>query len=149
LLIGLLCSSLTSSIKAPAGLRLGLGAPLALLTFSLGLFYLTRPVVIETVQVNPIVPSSESIAAGQALFSASCAPCHGIEGKGDGPVGLTLNPRPADLRQHAIPGIHTDAQLFEWITNGFPGSRMPAFRSALSDTDRWNLVNFIRTLAPK
>jgi copper transport protein len=149
LLIGLLCSSLTSSIKAPAGLRLGLGAPLALLAFSLGLFYLTRPVVIETVQVNPIAPSSESIAAGQALFSASCAPCHGIEGKGDGPVGLTLNPRPADLRQHAIPGIHTDAQLFEWITNGFPGSRMPAFKNALSDTDRWNLVNFIRTLAPK
>jgi len=148
-MIGLLCSSLTSSIKAPSGLRLGLGAPLALLTFSLGLFYLMQPVVVETAQVNPIAPNSESIAAGQVLFSASCAPCHGITGKGDGPVGLTLNPRPADLRQHAIPGIHTDAQLFEWITNGFPGSRMPAFKTALSDTDRWNLVNFIRTLAPK
>ena len=149
LLIGLLCSSLTSSIRAPAGLRLGLGAPLALLTFSLGLFYLTRPAVIETARVNPIAPNSESIAAGQALFSASCAACHGADGKGDGPVGLTLNPRPADLRQHAIPGIHTDAQLFEWITNGFPGSRMPAFKNTLSDTERWNLVNFIRTLAPK
>ena len=90
LLIGLLCSSLTSSIKAPPGLRLGVGAPLALLTFSLGLFYLTRPAVIETVQVNPIAPNSESIAAGQLLFSASCVPCHGVEGKGDGPVGLTL-----------------------------------------------------------
>jgi hypothetical protein len=64
-------------------------------------------------------------------------------------VGVTLNPRPADLTQHAIPGIHTDAQLFEWITNGFPGSRMPAFKSALSDTERWHLVNFIRSLAPK
>ena len=79
----------------------------------------------------------------------SCAPCHGTGGKGDGPAGLALNPRPADLTQHAIPGVHTDAQLFEWITNGFPGSRMPAFKAALSDTDRWNLVNFIRTLAPK
>ena len=149
LITGLICSSLTSYIKAPAGLRLGLGVPLALLAFSLGLFYLTQPVVIETARVNPIPPSSESVAAGQVLFSSSCAPCHGVEGKGDGPVGLTLNPRPADLRQHAIPGIHTDAQLFEWITNGFPGSRMPAFKNALSDTDRWNLVNFIRTLAPK
>ena len=46
-------------------------------------------------------------------------------------------------------GVHADAQLFEWITNGFPGSRMPAFKTALSDTDRWHLVNFIRTLAPK
>jgi mono/diheme cytochrome c family protein len=51
--------------------------------------------------------------------------------------------------QHAIPGVHTDAQLYEWITNGFPGTRMPAFKSTLSDTDRWHLVNFIRTLAPK
>nr|MDQ3005632.1 copper resistance protein CopC [Chloroflexota bacterium] len=135
MLIGLLCSSLTSSIKAPPVLRLGLGVPLALLTFGLGLFYLTRPVVIETVRVNPIASNSESIAAGQALFSATCAACHGAEGKGDGPVGLTLNPRPADLRQHAIPGIHTDAQLFEWITNGFPGSRMPAFKNTLSDTE--------------
>jgi mono/diheme cytochrome c family protein len=75
--------------------------------------------------------------------------CHGLTGLGDGPAGLTLNPRPADLRQHAIPGVHTDAQLFEWITNGFPGSQMPAFRNTLSDTDRWHLVNFIRTLAPK
>jgi mono/diheme cytochrome c family protein len=83
------------------------------------------------------------------LFTVHCVPCHGASGKGDGPLGLVLNPRPADLTLHAIPGVHTDAQLFEWITNGFPGSRMPAFKSMLSDTDRWNLVNFIRTLAPK
>jgi hypothetical protein len=50
---------------------------------------------------------------------------------------------------HAVPGVHPDAQLFEWISDGFPGSRMPAFRASLSDTDRWHLVNFIRTLAPK
>jgi mono/diheme cytochrome c family protein len=62
---------------------------------------------------------------------------------------LTLNPRPADLTVYAIPGVHPDAQLYEWITNGFPGTRMPAFKSTLSDTDRWNLVNFIRTLAKK
>jgi mono/diheme cytochrome c family protein len=83
------------------------------------------------------------------LFLSNCAPCHGPAGKGDGPVGITLNPRPADLTQHAIPGVHTDAQLFEWITNGFPGSTMPAFISTLSDTERWHLVNFIRSLAPK
>jgi hypothetical protein len=57
--------------------------------------------------------------------------------------------RPADLSQHAVPGVHTDLQLFEWIGDGFPGSRMPAFKSSLSEKDRWNLVNFIRTLAPK
>jgi copper transport protein len=147
--IGLLCALLTASVKAGRVLRLGVGVPLTLLMVGLGAFYLLQPVSIESVQVNPIPPNSDSVAAGQALFTSNCVACHGESGKGDGPVGLTLNPRPADLRQHAIPGVHTDAQLFEWITNGFPGSRMPAFKATLSDTDRWNLVNFIRTLAPK
>ena len=147
--IGLLCALLAGSVKAGPVLRLGAGALLTVLMIGLGLFYLSQPAAIESVQVNPIPPNSELVAAGQTLFTSNCVPCHGESGKGDGPVGLTLNPRPADLRQHAIPGVHTDAQLFEWITNGFPGSRMPAFKSTLSDTDRWNLVNFIRTLAPK
>jgi mono/diheme cytochrome c family protein len=65
-------------------------------------------------------------------------------------VGLTLNPRPADLSIHATPGVHTDGQLYLWITNGFPGSPvMPAFKDSLDNEERWHLVNFIRTLAPR
>jgi mono/diheme cytochrome c family protein len=46
--------------------------------------------------------------------------------------------------------VHTDGQIFDWITNGFPGSSaMPAFGQKLSDSQRWDLVNFIRTLASK
>lgn len=146
--IGILCGLLAAYLKVNSILRWGIGAPLTLLVLGLGIFYLVRPVSVVSV-ANPIPPNSESIARGQELYLTNCAACHGITGNGDGPVGLTLNPRPADLRQHAIPGVHADSQLFEWITNGFPGSRMPAFRSILSDTDRWNLVNFIRTLAPK
>jgi copper transport protein len=147
--ISLLAGLLTVFIKAPRGLRLGLGAPLPLVLLGMSVFYLTSPMPVETARVNPIPPNSESIARGQELYSTACAACHGETGKGDGPVGLTLNPRPADLTQHAIPGVHPDAQLFEWITNGFPGSQMPAYKSTLSDTDRWHLVNFIRTLAPE
>jgi mono/diheme cytochrome c family protein len=149
LFAGLVCALLTISTREIPALRFGAGVPLILMMIGLGTFSLTRPVSIENSQANPIPPNTESVNAGGALYVNTCAPCHGVSGKGDGPVGLTLNPRPADLTLHAIPGVHTDAQLYEWITNGFPGSRMPAFRSALSDTDRWNLVNFIRTLAPK
>ena len=97
-----------------------------------------------------VIFTKEQVAEGSKLFlEKGCIACHGISGRGDGPVGLTLNPRPADLTQHAIPGVHTDAQLFQFLTDGVPNSRMPSFKSKLSEIDRWNLVNFIRTLAPK
>ena len=149
LMIGLVCGLFAISSSVKPSLRLGIGAPVTLVIVSLGIFLLTRPIPVETLQINPIPPDSRSVAAGQNLYTTYCVPCHGVTGLGDGPVGLTLNPKPADLRQHAVPGVHTDAQLFEWITNGFPGSQMPPFKNTLSDTDRWNLVNFIRTLAPK
>jgi len=149
LFIGLLFALITISLKPYPILRFGLGFPLALIAVGIGLYYLTRPVIAELPQANPIPANQDSVAAGTHLFSVNCAPCHGAGGKGDGPLGVVLNPRPADLTLHAIPGVHTDAQLFEWITNGFPGSRMPPFKTRLSDTDRWHLVNFIRTLAPK
>ena len=149
LLIGLLFALITLSFKPNSVIRFGIGIPLTLLMISFGVYYLIRPPAIENEQANPIPPNSESITAGGSLYAVNCVPCHGVSGTGDGPIGLTMNPRPANLKQHAMPGAHPDAQLYEWITNGFPGTRMPAFKSTLSDTDRWNLVNFIRTLAPK
>ncbi len=148
LLLGLLLAMLSLMMRSYRSVRFGLGLPLAIVIVGLGAFSITRPIPVELPQSNPIPANQESVKAGENLYVVTCAPCHGLSGKGDGAVGLTLNPRPADLTQHAIPGVHTDAQLFEWITNGFPGSRMPAFKSSLSDTDRWNLVNFMRTLAP-
>jgi copper transport protein len=147
--IGLLTALITTTLTTHKRVRIGLGIPLGLLLAGFGIFYLTRPPTVKTVQANPIPPNSQSITDGSAVFATNCVACHGVSGKGDGPIGLTMNPRPADLTQHAIPGAHTDAQLYEWITNGFPGTRMPAFKASLSDTDRWNLVNYIRTLTPK
>lgn len=149
LFTGLLLGVLDFAAQAGRALRLGAGLPLTLLAIGLGIFFLARPAPLGVERENPISLSSESIAAGQTLFATHCALCHGETGKGDGPVGVTLNPRPADLTQHAIVGVHTDSQLFEWISNGFPGSQMPAFQSTLSDTERWHLVNFIRSLAPQ
>ncbi len=149
MLVGLIAGLSLFSFHVRPVLRFGMGGSLMVLSMAIGLFFVMRPVSASTGEINPILPNSELIAAGQAIYEVHCVPCHGETGKGDGPLGLTLNPKPADLTLHAIPGVHTDAQLYEWITNGFPGSAMPAWKTQISDTDRWNLVNFIRTLAPK
>jgi copper transport protein len=94
---------------------------------------------------NPIPPTAASIAAGQQLYAQSgCADCHGPEGRGDGPLAPALRPRPADFRVHMQAG-HTDGELFDWITNGVPGTAMPTYGQQLAETERWNLINFIRT----
>ncbi len=147
--IGLLLALITLTWKSNVLLRFGIGMPLIMVMITFGIYYLMRPPIVENEQANPIPPNNESIAAGGSLYAVNCVACHGVSGTGDGPIGLTMNPRPANLKQHATPGAHTDAQLYEWITNGFPGTRMPAFKTTLSDTDRWNLVNYIRTLALK
>ena len=81
------------------------------------------------------------------LAESKGLPCHGPTGKGEGPVGVTLNPRPTDLAIHVAPGVHPDSQLYDWITNGFPASAMSAFNEAHTDEERWHLVNYIRTFA--
>jgi len=149
ILIGLLVGLNLRPGSAKPLIRVGVGGLVSLSILGVGLFYVSRPVAAANANANPVPPNAESVAAGKAVYEVHCVPCHGETGKGDGPLGVVLNPRPADLSQHAVPGVHTDAQLYEWITNGFPGSAMPAWKAKLSDTDRWNLVNFMRTLAPR
>ncbi len=40
-------------------------------------------------------------ASGRALYLQYCSACHGMEGKGDGPVAQALKEKPADLTQLA------------------------------------------------
>ena len=95
---------------------------------------------------NPFVPDNESIARGQALYEQMCVSCHGPQGRGDGPAGLTLTPRPANFTAGHT-DAHPDGDVFYWIQNGFPNSAMPAFKGTLADGDIWHLVNYVRRLS--
>jgi mono/diheme cytochrome c family protein len=94
---------------------------------------------------NPLPNDAATILAGQKLYLANCTPCHGASGRGDGPAGASLNPRPGDFTQHMVPGKHTDGQAFLWIKNGFPNSAMPAWGERFTDEQIWQLVRYIRT----
>jgi mono/diheme cytochrome c family protein len=95
--------------------------------------------------LNPLKADGQVIQAGQQVYQANCASCHGASGKGDGPSALGLRPRPSDFSQHMIPGNHTDGQIFLWIKDGVPGTPMPAWGQRLNDEQIWQLVTYLRT----
>ena len=92
--------------------------------------------------VNPLAGLQPSADAKQ-LFTSNCMPCHGEKGKGDGPVGASLDPRPYDLTKKKVDN-ETDGALFWRITNGHQS--MPTFKNVLSPMQRWQIVSFIRSL---
>jgi putative copper export protein/mono/diheme cytochrome c family protein len=107
------------------------------------------PVVPEFARLtrSPIPPALNQIAAGQQLYAENCATCHGVTGKGDGPSASNLIPKPADLTIH-VP-MHSDGELYWWITHGITTTAMPAWDTRLSDLQRWQMVQFIRTFGVK
>lgn len=93
---------------------------------------------------NPLSGNTAVLAEGKTLYVANCGPCHGEKGKGDGPAAQGLNPRPAD---HTSAGVQSqsDGAIFWKLSEG--RTPMPAYKKIFSDQQRWELVNFIRTLA--
>jgi mono/diheme cytochrome c family protein len=96
---------------------------------------------------NPVPRSDATIAAGKALFEVHCTSCHGDTGKGDGPDAMMYTPEPADLTDAHMMGMMTDGEIFYKISEG--RKPMPTFKKELSEEQRWQLVHFVRTLAPK
>ena len=92
---------------------------------------------------NPIAATQDSIAAGQKIYSKTCLMCHGKSGDADGPAVIELNIHPARLSDPRL-DTESDGALFWKITTG--KKPMPAYGKRLSETDRWHLVNYIRTL---
>jgi mono/diheme cytochrome c family protein len=95
---------------------------------------------------NPVPVNANTIALGQKLFVGNCMTCHGLTGKGDGPGAAALEKKPADLVARIRSG-ETDGELFWKISEG--RSPMISWKGSLSETQRWELVNYIKSLAGK
>lgn len=96
--------------------------------------------------VNPVPADETSIQRATILYPINCAMCHGANGEGNGQIAALLANKPADLTSD-ITQNKSDGALFLTIINGVPG-RMPPMVENLTVRDRWDMVNFIRTLEP-
>ena len=95
---------------------------------------------------NPVPASPESHARGEELYGKYCSKCHGVTGNGAGPSAHGFSTYPRQLWAWHDADASADPYLYWFITNG--RSDMPPWGVILSENERWDLVNYIKTMEP-
>ncbi|MEO8510651.1 MAG: copper resistance protein CopC [Chloroflexota bacterium] len=133
--------------RARRSLRLAAGA-LLLAGLVAGIGVVSRSVVeianaapaVRASAFNPVASDAASLARGDALYRANCSSCHGLAGGGDGPSAAS----PIGDLAFQVPG-RSDGELSWIIERGMAGTQMPGFALTLSEQDRWDLINHLRS----
>ena len=99
----------------------------------------------EKAKKNPLPSDKKTAEQGEKVAKVNCVSCHGDKGKGNGPAAVALNPKPADWTSVRVQK-ESDGEIFWKISNG--RGAMPPWKH-LPENDRWDLVNYIRTLQKK
>lgn len=82
-------------------------------------------------------PAEPEMPTGAEDFANACASCHGPAGKGDGPGGVGLPKKPADLTQLSarnggtFPTTRVMAKIWGYSGGGQNGAVMPSFAPLL------------------
>lgn len=104
-------------------------------------------------QQAPDAVKMDLLEKGKQVYYKRCVWCHGVEGGGDGPAADRLFTRPRNFIQGTFKIRFTDSgelpldeDLIRTVTNGLPGSAMPAWGGFLSPDEIKSVVQFVKTL---
>ena len=91
---------------------------------------------------NPLANNPKAAKAGEYEFRINCALCHGLGARGGG--------RGPDLTRPQKKHAHSDAEMFQVISNGIPGTAMPANGTngqgvGMTDEEIWQIITYIRS----
>jgi len=91
---------------------------------------------------NPLAGDAKAAKAGEYEFRINCALCHGLGARGGG--------RGPDLTRAVKKHTHSDAEMFQVISNGIPGTAMPANGTngqgvGMTDEEIWQIITYIRS----
>ncbi len=125
---------------------------LKILMMTIGLFTMSSLVKGQTAWVapaeadqlkNPLAGNEDATKKGKKLYAQMCSICHGDKGKGDGIAGAALKPTPANFTSEKVQD-ESDGAIFWKMSEG--RTPMAAYKGSLKEEQRWQLVNYIRTL---
>jgi len=92
---------------------------------------------------NPVKATLTSIEHGKQSFQIYCVPCHGPDATGKGRISKKLKTPPDDLTEESAVA-QTDGYVYTVIGQG--GATMPPQAEGLSPRDRWDVINYLRSL---
>ncbi|WP_224984101.1 c-type cytochrome [Geomonas agri] len=92
---------------------------------------------------NPVAATPAALAQGETYYGYYCVFCHGATGAGDGPVGNSYVPRPADLRLPKV-AAYRDGELLRAMLTGT--GHEPVLERVVPPGHRWPLVRYLRLL---
>ena len=120
---------------------------LYLVTFLISLSALASPFIQS-------IAKQEIIQHGKKAYTIRCAGCHGLEGDGQGPAAMFLEPKPRDFtagifkfRSGPLGSLPSDQDLMQTISKGIPHSSMPSFVD-VPEQERFAMVQYIKTFSP-
>jgi len=100
----------------------------------------------ETYTDPPVPYTAASVKRGFETYQANCIPCHGVTGEGNGPMAKDIKVPPADLTAPHV-ATHTLGDIFHWLTYGGQSGVMPPFADAITEDERWDLINYLTVLS--
>ena len=104
----------------------------------LGMLIASPSAMAQQTGTNSAKTKATSIKEGASLFRGNCSPCHGLNARGGG--------RGPDLTSGRWTHGSTDAAIFRTISQGVPGTDMPA--NGFEDSEIWAIIAYLRSLAP-
>src|ERR1700758_1631553 len=95
---------------------------------------------------NPLAGDPKAAKAGEYEFRINCALCHGLGARGGG--------RGPDLTRAQKKHVHSDTDMFQIISNGIPGTAMPANGTngqgvGMTDEEIWQIITYLRSAQVK
>jgi mono/diheme cytochrome c family protein len=136
----------TMSVRMTSALGAGLVLAAAGLAFAAEPWVIPEPEAKKWQNPVPAAELGKSVERGAASFEKNCVSCHGDKGRGDGEVAKTLPQKTPDLTSTAVHS-QSDGVLFAKVSQG--RRPMIGYARLLSESERWDLVNFLRTLRAK
>ncbi|MBR34161.1 MAG: hypothetical protein CMH78_01505 [Nitrospinae bacterium] len=109
----------------------------------------------ELVIREPFSEKAGDATAGKVIYDTNCVRCHGEKGDGEGPDAGNMYPKPRNFTTGLFKFKTSafkekrplDRDIYNTVSNGLPGSAMPAWKSSLSIGDRKNVIAYVKQLA--